>query len=148
MNNYYYSQRYSGYGNKSIVPGLTMAVAGCFITDYAMILSYFNDRPFYPDQMLDFLKRKHYIQPTGRTEYRGLEDAAGFKLRFSYSNNPKPGEMVFTIRQVYFGKAPDWHWVIDSPTRIGMIIDPWDGRVKNYSDFKYTGQHRYFIGKI
>lgn len=145
--NYLYSQRYGGYTNKIIWGNLTMGRAGCVITNLAMILSYFNNRPFYPDQMLDWMQKHNGIMLGGRANYDVFCQAAGNKLRLSYTNNPKPGEIVYTMRQVYFGKAPDWHWVIDSPTQVGKIIDPWDGLVKNYNhEHKYTGQHRYFIG--
>lgn len=122
-----------------------MGTHGCYITDMAMILSYFNDRPFYPDQMLEFLKRKRYVLPDARVFNKGLEDAAGFKLRFSYRVDPLPGDRVYGMRQVYFG--PIGHWVIDHPLIPNKVIDPFDGQVKNYTDFAYTGQNRYFIGK-
>ncbi len=147
MNNYYYSQRYSGYANKLIIPGLTMSQGGCFITDYAMILSYFNDKAFYPDQMLDFLQSKNYITSTGRAMYQGLCDAAGFKLRFSYTPNAQAGETTYGIRQVYFGHAPDWHWICDHPLIANTIIDPFDGAIKPFNHYSYTGQARFFLGK-
>jgi hypothetical protein len=73
--------------------------------------------------------------------------AAANKIRFSYTNNPKPGEITYTIRQAYVGHAPDWHWVLDSVEQIGKIIDPLTGTIKNYSELRYTGAHRYFFGK-
>lgn len=142
---FYYSQRYGAYANKNIANGFTLGSHGCVITCHAMVLSYFNGNPFYPDQMLDFYQRKGYVLPDARVRNSGLEDAAGGKLRFDYNNSPKPGETTYAVRQVYFG--PIGHWVIDHPTQVGMIIDPYTGTVKPYKSFVYTGQVRYFFGK-
>lgn len=120
-----------------------MQTHGCYIACFAMILSYFNNRPFYPDQMLDFLQRKGYVMSDARVQNRGLEDAAGFKLKFNYHEYPAP--KVYAIRQVYFG--PIGHWVLDSSTQVGMINDPFDGLVKSYKHYSYTGQVRYFMNK-
>jgi len=145
MKNYYYSQRFSAYANHKIANGYTMATHGCYITCFAMILSYFNNAPFYPDQMLDFLQRKGYVLPDARVMNSGLEDAAGGKLHFDYHVRPRLGEHTYGIRQVYFG--PIGHWIIDHPLIPDMVIDPWDGRVKDFEDFAYTRQTRFFIGK-
>ena len=145
MKNYYYSQRFPTYANKPIANGYVMATHGCYITDFAMILSYFNNRPFYPDQILEFLKHKNYVLPDARVYNKGLEDAAGFKLRFDYNITPKPGEHIYGIRQVYFG--PIGHWVIDHPIIPDKVIDPYDGQVKDFKEFSYTGQVRFFMGK-
>ena len=146
MNNYYYSQRFSDYAKKKIANGYTMASHGCYITCFAMILSYFNDSAFYPDQMLAFLKRKHYVLPDARVYNQGLEDAAGFKLRFSYNPNPYPGDATFGIREVKL-KSGALHWVMDHPLLVGKVIDPLDGKVKLYKDFNFTGKNRFFMGK-
>ncbi len=145
MNNYYYSQKYGAYAKIPIANGYFMGTHGCYVTCFAMILSYFNDKPFYPQEMLYFLQGKNYVLPDARVYNKGLEDAAGFKLRFSYHVNPKPGERVFGIRQVYFG--PIGHWIIDHPLIPNKVIDSYDGKVKNFTDFSYTGQARFFIGK-
>ena len=142
---YLYSQKYSGYANKKIANGFTMATHGCYITCFAMILSYFNGRAFYPDNMLDFLQKKGYVLPDARVYNEGLEDAAGYKLRFDYRPTPKEGEITYGIRQVYFG--PIGHWVIDHPTKVGKVIDPYDGKIKDYKSFSYTGQARFFMGR-
>ena len=147
MNNYYYSQKYSVYANKLIVPGLTMAKGGCVITNLAMILSYFNDRAFYPDQMLDWMKKNNGILPDGRVKYDVFCKASDNWLRFSYIPNPKAGETTYGIRQVFIGSAPAWHWIIDHPLIPNKIIDPYNGLVKAFNSFSYTGQARYFIGK-
>jgi len=145
-NNYYYSQRYSGYANKRIANGYTMGTHGCYITCFAMILSYFNDKAFFPEEMLYFLQGKNYVLPDARVYNEGLEDAAGYELRFDYNVTPKEGEHTFGIRQVYFG--PIGHWVMDHPFEAGKVIDPYDGQVKDYNSFSYTGQTRFFMGKL
>lgn len=142
---YYYSQKYHAYAKRVIAAGLTMASHGCVITCHAMILSYFNQRPFYPDQMLDFYQKNGYITPNALVYNSGLEDAAGFKIRFDYQNKPKAGETTYAVRQVYLGNQT--HWVLDSPSVVGAIIDSYDGKLKPYKSFVYTGQVRYFFGK-
>ena len=143
--NYYDSQKYHAYKDTPIANVFTMQSHGCYITNMAMILSYFNDRAFYPGEMLAFLKEKNYILGDARVYNKGLEDAAGFKLRFDYQVTPKPGEHIYGIRQVYFG--PIGHWVIDHPIIPNKIIDPYDGKIKDFNSFAYTGQVRYFMGK-
>lgn len=146
MEEYYYSQKYHAYANKKIANGYIMASHGCYITCFAMILSYFNHKAFYPEQMLKFLQRKGYILPDARVYNSGLEDAAGNELRFDYHETPKIGEHIFGIRQVYFG--PINHWVLDHPIIPNKIIDTYDGKVKDYNHYSYTGQVRFFMGKF
>jgi len=149
MNDYLYSQRYGAYANEKFRDpkyGLNMANAGCVITCCAMLISYFNDKALYPDQFLIWLKAHNGLTSDGRLYWNKVCEATANKLRFSYKNDVRPGETTYTLRQVYFGRLN--HWVMDSPTKIGMIIDPWDGQVKYYSFYRYTGQHRYFHGCV
>ena len=149
MNNYYYSQRYGGYASKIIGTisnhAFTMRSDGCLITDCAMLLSYFNDRALYPDQLLEWLKTHDGLLPDGRLLWNKICEAAGNKLRFSYVPNPQYGEITYGLRQVIFGRFN--HWVFDHPIIANMIIDPWTGSALPYNSFIYTGQNRFYLGK-
>lgn len=146
MKDYLYSQRFSAYAEQIIgQPNLKMKDFGCVITATAMILSYFKDKALYPDQWLAWLKSNKGLTADGRLYWNKLCEATFNQLRFSYVNKCDPGETTYTLRQVYFGRMN--HWVLDSLTQAGMIIDPFDGRVKPYSSYNYSGQHRYFFGK-
>lgn len=152
MNNYYFSQRFSAYTNQEIGrikdrKGnwiiYRMADSGCIITGVAMILSYFNDRAFYPDQMLKWLKEHNGLTSGGAFYWNKLCEAAGNKLRISSKPDPKPGEITYGIRGVYLANG---HFVIDHPLEVGKIIDPLDGRVKDYNFYKYTGYNTFYLG--
>lgn len=149
MNQYYYSQRYGGYASKIIGTignhAFTMATDGCLITDCAMLLSYFNDRPLYPDQLLKWLQEHRGLTNDGRLLWLKICEAAGNKLRFSLIPNAKQGEVTYGIRQVVFGRFN--HWIFDHPLIANKVIDPWDGCVYNYKKYRYTGQNRFFVGK-
>lgn len=154
MNDYYYSQRYGAYARKEIgrakdVKGriilYKMADSGCVITATAMILSYFNDRAFYPDQMLEWLKKNKGLTSGGAFYWDKLCEAAGGKLRRSITPNPKPDETTYGLRGVYLANG---HYIIDHPKLIGKIIDPLDGLVKPYNTYKYTGYNNFYIGKV
>jgi hypothetical protein len=121
-----------------------MAEAGCVITCKAMLLSYFNQRDFFPDQMLLWDRANGGILDDGRTVWKKLCEAAGGKLRHTLFNDVQPGELVYCIRKVHFGNG---HYVLDHPEQPGKIIDPLDGRVKPYGTYRYTGENHYYIGK-
>ena len=146
MNNYYYSQRYSVYANEIIgQPNLTMANYGCLVCDCAMLISYFNDKPLYPDIFLVWLKYHNGLTKDGRLYWIKVCEATNDKLKFSYKPDAKQGEITYGLRQVYFGRLN--HWILDHPLIPNKVIDSWDGKVKDYNSFKYTGQNRFFIGK-
>lgn len=147
--NYYYSQRYYVYAQSIIGWSwgrkLTMASHGCLITATAMLLSYFNDRPLYPDQWLTWLLRHNGLTNGGSLIWAKVTEGAGGKLRYSTTPNARPGETTYGLREVKWGSQK--HWVLDHPLLPGKVIDPWDGSVKPYlHEHPYTGRVIYFIG--
>ena len=149
MNNYYYSQRYGGYASKVIGTlgshAFTMGADGCLITDCAMLLSYFNDKPLHPDKFLEWLCGHQGLTTDGRLYWNKVNEAAGGKLRNSINNKPLPGETTYGLRQVIFGRFN--HWVLDHPLIANKVIDPWDGQVYDYGKYRYTGRTMFYFGK-
>lgn len=145
MNNYYYSQTFGGYKNFGIGTP-TMGQKGCVVTSLAMILSYFNDKAFYPDQMLSWGRENGMLDDRGNTRFEVFCKAAGGKLRISFVANAQPGEVTYAIREVKLSSGLP-HWVIDHPIIPNMIIDSYDGKVKTHNSFNFTGRVYYYIGK-
>jgi hypothetical protein len=143
--NYYYSQQYGGYANYGIGEP-TMKQAGCVITALAMILSYFNNRAFYPEQMLSWGRKNGMIDSKGRTRFEVFPRATNNKLRISVYSDCNLGESVYGIREVKLNSG-QLHWVIDHPEIPNTIIDPLDGKVKTYNSQNYTGRRYFYIGK-
>lgn len=151
MSNYYYSQNYGLYAYYGIsVP--TMKDAGCLITSLAMLLSYFNDSAYYPEQMLSWGRKYGMLDAGGRTIFSKFCEAAGNKLRVDVPSNAKPGEKVYTVREINMPNGLQ-HWVLDHPLEANKIIDPLDGQVKDYGYYRasghgnYTGRSVSYIGK-
>ena len=149
MNNYYYSQKYGGYAKEVIIPGPIMSDKGCAITCAAMLISYFNDSALYPDDFLHWLHEHNGLTSDGRLLYESVCKATNYKLRMSTVANPKLGETIYCIREVWYkGRAGQQHFVFDHPSIPGKVIDPIDGSVKNYTnEHTYTGKNIFFIGK-
>jgi len=145
MNNYYYSQQFNGYKDEVIPPGITMGQAGCAITVCAMLISYFNDRPLYPDDFLHWLHKHNGLTKGGRLYWSKVCEAAGGKLRMNTRPNPKPYEVTYGVRECLVNDRQ--HFVLDHPASAGKIIDPWDGQVKNFNSQRYTGKNMFFMGK-
>jgi hypothetical protein len=147
---FYYSQKYWVYANSIIGYSnghpLRMADSGCLITDWAMVLSYFNGKPYYPDMALTWLLRHNGLTSGGLLKFPSMTEATAGKLRYSLTPNAKPGELTYGIRQVKWDSMN--HWVMDHPTIAGKVIDPWMGSVKPYlHEHKYTGRNIFYIGK-
>ncbi len=145
MSDYYFKQTYSAYASYGIGEP-TMGNAGCVITSLAMILSYFNDSPYHPDQMLKWGRENGMLDKGGKTRFHVFPKATDYKLRMMTSPNAKPGEITYAIREVRL-KSGLLHWIIDHPTIPGKIIDSWDGKVKDYALQNCTGRAYYYIGK-
>jgi len=145
MSNYYYSQKFGAYKNYGIGTP-TMETAGCVITGLAMILSYFNDSAYYPDQMLSWGRQNGMLDSRGKTRFPVFCEATGGKLRISDVANAKDGEVTFAIREVRLDSGL-LHWVIDHPSEVGKIIDTWNGVVYSYNKYNFTGRAYYYIGK-
>lgn len=145
MSDYYYSQRYGGYKDEVIIPGPTMGEKGCLITVFAMILSYFNNSAYFPEQMLHWLHKHNGMTSDGRLYWQKLCEAAGGNLRMAIKPNPKPGEVTYGIHECKV--SGQQHFVLDHPSQVGKIIDPWDGRVKPYNSQEYTNRDIYYMGK-
>lgn len=145
--NYYYSQKYGAYKNYGIGTP-TMYGAGCVITGLAMILSYFNDRPFYPEQMLSWGRENGMLTDRGYTRFDVFPKATNNKLRISDTNTASEGEVTYAIRECVLDSGLK-HWVIDHPIESGKIIDTWNGVVYDFKSkkYKYTGRVNYYIGK-
>lgn len=146
-NNYYYSQKYGAYKNFGIGEP-TMEQAGCVITGLAMILSYFNDSAYYPDQMLSWGRENGMLQSNGYTRFDVFPKATDNKLRLDDASNAKPGEIVYSLRECILDNGMK-HWVIDHPLEVGKIIDTWNGEVYDFKSHKYeyTGRVISYIGK-
>lgn len=142
---YYYSQKYPVYANNVVPPGATMEQIGCLITAGAMLISYFNDSPLYPDHFLNWLHRHNGLEADGRLRWSAITDATGGKLRYSNKANARQDETTYGLREVLLGNGT-LHWVLDHPITPNKVIDPYDGKVKDYNDFSYT-RSVYYIGK-
>ena len=142
---YYYSQTFSIYKNYGI-GAPTMGQKGCVITCLAMILSYFNNRAFYPEQMLSWGRENGMLDNQGNTRFEVFCKATGNKLRISVTNNAQPGEVIYAVREILLSNGQK-HWIIDHLTQPNMVIDSYDGKVKPYRSFNYTGRAYYYIGK-
>ena len=143
--NYYYSQKFGGYSSEVITPGPTMGQAGCAITACAMLISYFNNSPLYPDDFLHWLHQHNGITSGGRLYWNKVCEATGFKLRMNSKANPRPEEVTYGIRECLINGSQ--HFVFDHPTIPNKIIDPYDGKVKDFNSMKYTGKNIFFMGK-
>lgn len=142
---YYYSQRYGGYKDEVIIPGPTMGEKGCLITCCSMMLSYFNNNPLYPEQLLHWLHKHNGLTSDGRLIWSKICEAAGGKLRMNTKPDSKPGEVTYGIRECKL--SGQQHFVLDHPRESGKIIDPWDGKVKDFNSQNYTGKNMFFMGK-
>ena len=145
MSNYYYSQKYGGYKNFGIGEP-TMEQAGCVITGLAMILSYYNDSPYYPDQMLSWGRENGMLTEQGYTRFEVFPLATNNKLRLSSKADANEDEVTYAIRECVLDSGLN-HWVIDHPIQADKIIDTWNGLVYSYTKYNYTGRVNYYIGK-
>lgn len=151
MSDYYYSQNYGLYKNYGIsLP--TMGGKGCLIVCLSMLLSYFNRSAYYPEQMLSWGRQEGMLDERGNTRFNVFCKAAGNKLRIDNPSNARPGESVYTVREINMTNGLQ-HWVLDHPNLVSKIIDPIDGRVKDYEYYlnqghgKYSGRSVSYIGK-
>ena len=145
MSDYYFKQTYSVYKNYGIGEP-TMQQSGCVITGLAMILSYFNDKPYYPDQMLSWGRENGMLTSHGYTRFEVFPKATNNKLRLSTKADAKEDEVTYAIRECVLDSGLN-HWVIDSPNVSGKIIDTWNGQLYDYGKYNYTGRVYYYIGK-
>jgi len=157
MSEFIYSQRFSAYKDRPIgwyldhkghTITLTMGGEGCAITCFAMLLSYFNKKAFYPDQMLSWLEANKGITRDGRVYWEALCRAAGGKLRLDTKPAKREGEnFCIGIRMMHFGNG---HFIMDNPNQIGMMNNPWTGKIENFSEYeqKYpaTGYNFFYLG--
>jgi len=158
MSEYIYSQRFSAYKNEPIgsyldnkghTITLTMGGEGCAVTCFAMLLSYFNKKAFYPDQMLKWLKSNRGITSTGLVYWEALCRAAGGKLRVDRVPHMRNDEnFCIGIRMMHFGNG---HFIMDNPNQKGMMNNPWTGKIENFSEYEQnwpaTGYNFFYMGK-
>ena len=141
---YYYSQQDPRWADEMLGRSrLTMRRYGCVVTGCAIFLSYYWGKEILPGKLLQWLNDHDGFNADGEILWEKICEFANYQLRYSLSPNPKKGELTFGIRKVTWAGG---HWVIDHPRLANKVIDTWDGVVKDYKHFRYTGRNRFFLG--
>lgn len=134
--------------------GLTMARAGCTVTDIAFSWTRFTNVRHTPGELCDKLNKNGGFTAQGYLRWDKAAQITGLKLLGAWRRDGSghlyyngqfdpPTGKKYTLVQVHIYKARLDHWI--ALTGQGKAFDPLDGTIKTITQpyWRLTGEKRY-----